>query len=126
MKDEVNVAIIGLGRVGGTFIKKLYGFKDRGINIIAVFEHNVDAPGLRYAKRLGLHICGQEAEITEMRENVDIIFNLTGDMSIETRMRVAQTKLGNMHTNIVSTLMAQFIWKMIAEERLPEHSISHK
>ncbi|MDH3974576.1 MAG: hypothetical protein OEV42_09900 [Deltaproteobacteria bacterium] len=125
MIDEINVAIIGLGRVGSTFTKKLYGFKEKGINITAVFERNINAPGLRYAKRLGVHICAHEDEITQMTESVDVIFNLTGDINMETKMRAAQTKLGNRHTVIVSTLMASFIWKMIAEEKLPEHSKSH-
>ncbi len=120
--DKVNVAIIGLGRVGSTFIEKLYEFENRGIVIVAVIETNTDSPGLLFARQKGIRIFRDVSQITELQEKVDVIFNLTGSSAVERDMRLAQVKLRNNHTIIVSRAMAALLWKMISEESLPAHT----
>ena len=121
-QHKVNVAIIGLGRVGSTFIEKLSEFKKRGVNIVAVIENSPDSPGLKFARQNRILVCHDLSEITEMKNRVDVIFNLTGNPAVERDMRLAQVKLGNNHTIIVSRAMAALLWKMISEESLPAHT----
>ncbi len=122
MKDHINIAIVGLGRVGTTFLKKLFDYRERGISIIAVTELNPDSPGLEFAAQKGIPVVANKDDITAMGEQADVIFNLTGDPSIERTMRLAQVKGGNHKTVVGSTVMASLLWKLISEEALPQHS----
>ena len=122
MEDHINIAIVGLGRVGTTFLKKLFDYRERGISIIAVTELNPDSPGLEFAAQKGIPVVASKDDITAMGEKADVIFNLTGDPSIERTMRLAQVKGGNHNTVVGSTVMASLLWKLISEEALPKHS----
>ncbi|MDH3976164.1 MAG: Gfo/Idh/MocA family oxidoreductase [Deltaproteobacteria bacterium] len=122
MEGQVRIAIVGLGRVGSTFIRKLKKFENSGISIVAVLEKNDTSPGLDYAKDKGIPICCDENEIIDMGDNIDIIFNLTGNMIVERNMKLAQVKMGNSHTVIVSRLVAELMWRLITDETLPEHT----
>ena len=122
MEDNINIAIVGLGRVGTTFLQKLFDYRGRGISIIAVTEKNPDSPGLKFAAQKGIPVVADKDDITAMGERADVIFNLTGDPAIERSMRLAQVKNGNHKTVVVSTAMASLLWKLISEEALPRHS----
>lgn len=122
MEDHINIAIVGLGRVGTTFLKKLFDYRGRGISIIAVTEQNPDSLGLKFAIQKGISVVADKDDITAMGEKVDVIFNLTGDPSIERTMRLAQVKGGNHKSVVGSTVMATLLWKLISEEALPQHS----
>ncbi len=122
MEDNINIAIVGLGRVGTTFMKQLFDYRERGISIIAVTEKNPDSPGLKFAVQKGILVVADKDDITAMGEKADVIFNLTGDPSIERTMRLAQVKMGNHKTVVVSTVMASLLWKLISEEALPQHT----
>ena len=122
MDDNINIAIVGLGRVGTTFLKKLFDYRERGISIIAVTEPNPDSPGLKFAVQKGILVVADKDDIIAMGEKADVIFNLTGDPSIERTMRLAQVKMGNHKTVVVSTVMASLLWKLISEEALPQHT----
>lgn len=122
MEDHINIAIVGLGRVGTTFMEQLFEYGKRGISIVAVTEQNPNLPGLQFAAKKGIPILAHKDEITAMGDKVDVIFNLTGDLTIERSMRLAQVKMGNHKTVVVSTVMASLLWKLISEEALPKHT----
>lgn len=122
MNDNINIGIVGLGRVGTTFIKQLFEYRERGISIIAVTEQNPDSPGLEFASTRGIPVVDDKDDITAMGDKVGVIFNLTGDPAIERSMRLAQVKMGNHKTVVVSTVMASLLWKLISKEALPEHT----
>ena len=122
MGNAVKVAIVGLGRVGSTFIERLVEFDGKGVSIIAVAEKKQDAPGVEMAKAKGLKVFDSEEAILEMGGAVDVIFDLTGDKTVERNLRFKQVRSGNMHTVIVPRTVAVLIWNLISEETLPEHS----
>ena len=122
MEDNINISIVGLGRVGTTFLKKLFDYRGRGISVIAVTEQNPDSPGLEFAAQKGIPILDNKDDISALGAKSDVIFNLTGDPGIERSMRLAQVKMGNHKTVVVSTIMASLLWKLISEEALPSHS----
>ena len=122
MEDNINVAIVGLGRVGTTFLKKLYDYKERGISIIGVTETNADSPGLNFARQKGITILSDKDDIIALGSDVNVVFNLTGDQTIERGLRLAHIKAGNHKTVVVSTAMASLMWKLISKEALPEHA----
>lgn len=123
MENAVKVAIVGLGRVGSRFIEKITEFEGKGITIIAAVETNPDSPGIDFAKEKGLRIYNDVSRITEMGDKVDVIFDLTGNRSVERNMRLAQVRSGNTHTVIVPRIVAVLIWNLISEGvALPEHT----
>ena len=122
MEEKISVAIIGLGRVGSVFIEKLKRLENREVFIKAAYEENPDSPGLTICRRKAIRTCSDISEITEMGSEIDIIFNLTGDMTVERNLRLAQVKSRNHHTVSVSRIIAALLWKAISDGALPEHS----
>lgn len=122
MEEKISVAIIGLGRVGSVFLEKLNQLENREVFIKAAYEENPDSPGLTICRRKGIHTCSNINEITEMGSEIDIIFNLTGDLTVERNLRLAQVKSKNHQTVIVSRIVAALLWKAISDGALPEHS----
>jgi len=122
MEGQVKIALIGLGKVGTTLLKKLIPYENRGIAIVAVLEKNSTSAGLELAKQKGIPVYLDEREIIDMGDKVDIIFNLTGLTSVERSMKLGQVKKGNPHTVIVSRTVAELMWRLISEEALPEHT----
>lgn len=119
---RVNVAIIGLGRVGSAFISKLADLKNRGITIVAAAEKNSKSPGIVAAESKGIKVFDSEKSILDMREKIDVVFELTGDRLVERNMRLSQVKSGNTHTVIVPRIVALMIWNLISDDILPDHT----
>lgn len=123
MAQDIKIAIVGLGNIGSRFISKISEFKGEGISIVAAAEPNPKAPGIEVARKNGVNVYSDESCILELRDHVDIIFDLTGDKLIERSMRLNQIKKGNHHTIVVPTMMAQLIWKLISKGDLGWNTI---
>lgn len=115
MGKIINVAIVGLGRVGSTFLKKLVECERKGISIVAVAEKDDNSEGLRLARENGINILGDE-QIIALGNKVDIIFDLTGNNEARRSLRMAMVKSSNAHTVIASEIVAFFTWNLIGEE----------
>jgi D-arabinose 1-dehydrogenase-like Zn-dependent alcohol dehydrogenase len=111
---EVKVAIVGLGRVGTTFLKELSGKEAKGIKIVAGAETNEKAPGVELARQLGIAI-STDKEIIEMGEAVDVIFDLTDNRHAKMDLRLKLAKSGNMHTVIAPEPLSVFVWDLVTE-----------
>lgn len=114
MSKKINVAIVGLGRVGSTFLQKLVEHESKGISIAAVSEKDQNTAGLQIAKDKGIKIYDDE-KIVDMGEELDIIFDLTGSSEARKRLREAMVRTGNTHTVIAPEIMAFLIWDLISE-----------
>ena len=79
---------------------------------------------LKLAMERGIKIC-DDHQIANMGEEVDIIFDMTGDSKSRRSMRMKMLKSGNIHTVIAPEIMAFLIWALLGEEgALPDvHSI---
>ena len=121
MSKKINIAIVGLGRVGNTFLEKLLENKGNGISIVAVAELDASSPGVDLARRHGLTIYKDAVSIIAMGDKVDVIFELTGDHSAKRDLRMAMVQSSNSHTMIAPEIMAFLIWDLIAAGReLPD------
>jgi predicted dehydrogenase len=109
----VRVAIVGLGRVGGKFLKKLIDKRNHGIEIVAAAEKFEDAPGVQAAKDYGIRVFGDGTDVIALKDSVDIIFDLTGNTHAKSELRLALAKSGNMHTVIAPEVLAYFIWEIL-------------
>ena len=121
-KKEVNIAIVGLGRIGGMFLKKLLEKERQGINIMGVVEQNEDAPGIELAKNKGIKIYDSLDKLLYLSQEVDVIFDLTGNIDARENLRGGLSRTKNQHTVIAPEVIAFLIWNLIAQgsEEFPE------
>ena len=115
---EINVSIIGLGRVGSILLQQMVIFKDRGINIIAVAEID-ETPGKIYARDQKIKICSLE-EIVSFNDKIDIIFELTGNVEIRRQLRNLLREKNNNHTVIAPETVAILICLLLTDKTLPD------
>jgi glyceraldehyde-3-phosphate dehydrogenase/erythrose-4-phosphate dehydrogenase len=121
-KKEVKAAIVGLGRVGSIFLKKAIERKDHGINIVAAAEKSQSAPGIQIAKDNGIRVYGDGKELVEMGDDIDIIFDLTGDPRVTMFLQRALFRSKNLHTVLAPEAFAHYVWSlMAADEEFPDH-----
>jgi glyceraldehyde-3-phosphate dehydrogenase/erythrose-4-phosphate dehydrogenase len=113
-KKELRVAIVGLGRVGNTFLQQLAEREGHGIKVVAVAENNDSSPGIQFAQNRGISVYSDFKEIVKMGDAVDVIFELTGDRFAKMELRGELAKSGNTHTVIAPEVLAFFIWDLIA------------
>ncbi len=122
MSKNVNVAIVGLGRVGGAFLTKLLDYEGKGVSVKGVAELNQEAPALKLARENGIPIFADCGKLVGLGDSLDIIFELTGSTKARRDFRMAMVKSNNSHTAIVPEMMAHLIWNMIEDEdTLPTH-----
>ncbi len=114
----MNIAIIGLGRVGSEFLEILLPRNKDGISIVAVAELG-DTAGKAKAKALGLPLKSME-EITAMKDGVDIIFDLTGSSTVRKALREAMAAAGNTHTVIAPESFAYLLWTLTTNKPMPD------
>jgi glyceraldehyde-3-phosphate dehydrogenase/erythrose-4-phosphate dehydrogenase len=117
---EVKAAIVGLGRVGSIFLKKVIEKKNPSIKIVAAAEKDENAPGVKLARDNGIKVFTEGREITSLGEEIDIIFDLTGSPNEKMLLRRELLRSKNLHTVLAPETTAHFIWGLIADgEELP-------
>lgn len=119
-KKKVNVAIVGLGRVGSTFLAKLAEREGQGVSIVAAAERDAKSAGVGIAKGKGIKVFGDTKDIVTMGDEVDIIFDLTGNPDARKNLRGELARSGNQHTVIAPEVVAFLIWDLMgAKEDFP-------
>jgi predicted dehydrogenase len=113
VKTQFKVAILGLGRVGSTFLSKLSTIDNIGVDIVAAVERDTKAAGLSIAQSSDIPVYTDAREVVKLGEDVDIIFDLTGNPETRKVMRADFARSGNQHTVLVTEVMAQFIWSLM-------------
>lgn len=111
---SANIAIIGLGKVGTFFLNQLMQRSNLGLNIVCAVEL-WETEGKKAAQENGIAIVGLD-DVIEFGEDVDFIFNLTGDSSVQEQLRQKLAESGNLHTELVSDHVLKVIWSMMTDE----------
>lgn len=126
MVKEVKIAIVGLGRVGSLFLRKMTEQKISGVKLIAVVEARADAPGVKIAEDKKIKIYKEVQDIVRLGDAVDVIFDLTGSAEVRRALRSGLAGSNNRHTVVAPEVVAFLIWGLIASgEAFPEsHAIS--
>lgn len=115
--EKQNIAVIGLGRIGSAFLREMVNKKERGINL-AYASEKMDTPGKAQAVAAGIKLVALD-EIVELGNNIDILFDLTGNPEVRKELREKMSASGNRHTVIASETIARLIWSLISAEALP-------
>lgn len=111
-----DIAIVGLGEIGGRFLDEILRLGDRGIRVVCVAQHS-DTPGKQRAQQAGIPIKTTD-EMIAMGGAIDVIFDLTGNPEVRKDLRAKMQATGNRHTIIAPETMARMLWAVISDEDL--------
>lgn len=112
-KKKVTVAIVGLGRVGSTFLVKLAEREGQGVSIVGAVERDAKSAGVGVAKDKGVKVFNDTKDVVSMGDEVDIIFDLTGNPDARKNLRGDLARSGNQHTVIAPEVVAFLIWDLM-------------
>ncbi|MDH4234681.1 MAG: hypothetical protein OEV15_06065 [Gallionella sp.] len=115
--EKQNVALVGLGRIGSTFLRAISGKQNRGVNLVCAVESS-DTPGKAQAIAAGIKISTLN-ELAAAGNKLDIIFDLTGNPEVRKQLREQLAQNKNQHTVIAPESVARLIWSLISDDALP-------
>ncbi len=119
MSNKIRVALLGLGNVGENFAEHFLEQIQEGhrpIEIVAVAHHHTDSPVALGFAQSGVPVYEDATEVINMGENVDIIFDLTGNDEVRQNLRKGMMDSGNKHTVIAPEVFANLLWMFFGEE----------
>jgi len=115
---KINIAIIGLGRVGSILLQQMILFKKKGINILSVAELS-ETPGKLLAREQKIPITSLE-EIVKLGKKADLIFELTGSIEVRQKLRNLLKESNNNYSVIVTETIATLICLILTDKTLPD------
>ena len=115
---SIQIAVVGLGRVGGRFLEVLLDTGSPGMSICAVAESG-ETEGRRLAQDNGIPVESMD-DIIARGDQVDVIFDLTGQPQVRQMLRDGMQSSGNRHTVVAPEVMAHLSWAMLTREAPPD------
>ncbi|MBT4711380.1 MAG: hypothetical protein HOB82_07630 [Alphaproteobacteria bacterium] len=118
MSETINVALLGLGRIGSQFAAGLVAHIAEGaspISIVAVAEANPESEVAAKFKAEGVAVYTEALGIVEMGVEVGVIFDLTGMADMRQSLRDSLREVGNRHTVIVPEVMVRLLWSILSK-----------
>jgi len=118
MTNTINVALLGLGRIGQQFAASLATHiedGDKPIKIVAVAERDPDSEAAKRFADAGVPVYTDAADVVALGDQVDIIFDLTGVTSVRKALRDKLQDLDNFHTVLVPEVFARLLWSFLED-----------
>ncbi len=126
MSNKIKVALLGLGNVGEAFAEHfLAKIQEEHIDveIVAVASRKLDTPvalGFAHSK---VPVFQDAMEVIKLGEQVDLIFDLTGNAELRQKLRAGLQASNNRHTVIAPEVFARLLWNFFGERQaLPQHA----
>jgi len=104
--DEIKLLIIGAGK-GGVSLLQMFSTIEN-VNILAVIDHNLNAPGIQLAREMDIPV-GKDWKKFCLHHRPDIILNVTGDNMLRKQLE----KYKGAQTEIIDGRSAYFMWMLI-------------
>lgn len=119
---QINVMMIGLGRIGGKFFQKFLEIDSARVNIIAVSEPNLSNPLLVEAEKRGIaNYANFEDAIRQHGEKIDIIMDTSNRAELKQALRRLLQETNNQHTVIVPMVVDYLMWYLLPDaEEIPQ------
>jgi len=119
---QINVMMIGLGRIGGKFFQKFTEIESSRVNIIAVSEPNEANPLLVIAKERGIaNYPSFEEAVREYGDRIDIIMDTSNRPELKQALRRLLQETNNQHTVIVPMVVDYLMWYLLPDaEEIPQ------
>lgn len=113
MGYKIKVALLGLGNVGQEFAEHFLEIIQEGkkdVEIVAVAHHDKDSAVALGFQQSGVKFFENASDVVNLGEEVDIIFDLTGDSDTRQALRKGMVESNNRHTVIAPEMMARLLW----------------
>ncbi len=115
--EQQRIAIIGLGRIGSSFLQQMLKRHKRGVEVACVAETS-DTPARQQAIQAGIALKTVD-EIVALGRGIDVIFDLTGRTEVRRELRDKLVAAKNQHTVIASESIVRVIWALLSDDALP-------
>ena len=116
---NVKVALLGLGNVGQDFAEHFLEIIQEGkkpVEIVAVADRNLDSPVALGFRQSGVQVFADALDVVRLGEQVDIIFDLTGNVEVRRALRQELMSSNNRHTVIAPEVVARLVWMFFGED----------
>ena len=113
MGYNIKVALLGLGNVGQEFAEHFLEIIQEGkkdVEIVAVAHHDKESAVALGFQQSGVKFFENASDVVKLGEEVDIIFDLTGDNDTRQALRKGMVESNNRHTVIAPEMMARLLW----------------
>ncbi len=120
MSNKIKVALLGLGSVGEAFAEHFLAKiqEDRiDVEIVAVADRHPDTPvalGFAHSK---VPVFQDAMEVIKLGDQVDLIFDLTGNAELRQQLRAGLQASNNRHTVIAPEVFAHLLWNFFGESK---------
>lgn len=104
--EQLRVALVGAGRTGYTFLKEMLRYDY--VRVIGVCDLEESAAGLRFAAESGIFTTLDPMELLSKGPDIDILVELSGDLSFKRTIKEYFERIDNHHTIIMHDLVARF------------------
>jgi hypothetical protein len=118
MNNTIRVALVGMGKAGQVFAEHFQKSRELGVPLEIVAVSGTE-PAVGDWSHRGARVFTDAREITALGDQVDIIFDLSGDRAMRQQLRLALLKNQNMHTVLVSETVARLMWFCFGETQEP-------
>lgn len=119
MKNNIRVALLGLGEVGQTFAEHfLEKIQEHGapVEIVAVGDRDTESPIALGFSQNGVPVFKNPLDVVQLGDKVDIIFDLTHDPRLRQELRLKLLEAKNKHTVIATEVFARLLWCFFDEK----------
>lgn len=113
--EKQNIAIVGLGRVGTAFLDEMLCLTEKGIKVAYGVERT-DTEGKAQASAAGVRMVTLD-ELVGIGDQVDVIFDLTGNPDVRKALREKLAASGNRHTVVAPETIARMMWSVMSSEK---------
>lgn len=113
MGYKIKVALLGLGSVGQEFAENFLEIIQEGkkdVEIVAVAHHDKESAVALGFQQNGVKFFEDAGDVVKLGEEVDIIFDLTGNSDTRQSLRKGMMDTHNRHTVIAPEMMARMLW----------------
>lgn len=120
MKNNIRVALLGLGEVGQTFAEHfLEKIQEHGapVEIVAVADRDTESPFVLGFTQNGVPAFKNPLDVVQLGDKVDIIFDLTHDPRLRQELRLKLLEAKNKHTVIATEVFARLLWCFFDEKK---------
>lgn len=104
--EQLKVALVGAGRTGYAFLREMLRYDY--VRVVGVCDLDESAVGLRFADEAGIFTTLDPMELLSKGPDIDILVELSGDLSFKRMIKEYFERIDNTHTIIMHDLVARF------------------
>ena len=119
MKNNIRIALLGLGEVGQTFAEHfLEKIQEHGapVEIVAIGDRDTESPFALGFSQNGVPVFKNPLDVVQLGDKVDIIFDMTHDPRLRQELRLKLLEAKNKHTVIATEVFARLLWCFFDEK----------